>query len=131
MTKKELSQLYFLNREIEREKYRLAELEVTATSLNYKITGIPNGKGVSDKVGKCATEIADLHATIELNIKRCFYELNRLNIYIQSIDDSEIRQILTLRYINGLEWEQVAANISIYATEDSVRMKHNRFLNKK
>lgn len=41
-----------------------------------------------------------------------------------------MRLILSLRYINGLSWNQVATSISAYATEDSIRMLHNRFLTK-
>ncbi len=130
MTKKELSQLYYLNREIEEQQRRLAELEEAATSCTAHITGMPHVQGVSDKVGGYAAEIADLKSLLDLNLKKCFYELNRLNRYIQSIDDSEMRQILSLRYINGLSWNQVAASISIYATEDSVRKAHDRFLRK-
>jgi hypothetical protein len=38
--------------------------------------------------------------------------------------------ILSLRYINGLSWEQVAASISPYASGESVRKAHERFLRK-
>lgn len=92
---------------------------------------MPKVQGISDKIGKYAAEIADLKGLLDLSLKRCFYELNRLNRYIESLDDVEARLILSLRYINGLSWNQVAASISPYATEDSIRMIHNRFLNKK
>ena len=130
MTKEELSQLYYLNREIEHLKDKIAELECAATASTSRITGMPHASGISDKVGKYAAEIAELKELIELNIKKCFYELNRLNRYINNIDDSEIRLILSLRYVNGLSWGQVAASISSYATEDSIRMKHDRYLKK-
>jgi hypothetical protein len=128
MTKQELSQLYYLNREIVQLQTRLLELECLATSCTAHITGMPHASGISDKIGEYAAEIADLKGILDLNLKKCFYELNRINRYIQSIDDSEMRMILSLRYINGLCWEQVAASISSYATEDSIRMKHNRYL---
>lgn len=104
------------------------ELGCAATSSNSRITGLPHASGISDKVGKYAAEITDLKELLDLNLKKCFYELNRLNRYIESIEDSEMRMIMSLRYINGLSWEQVVASISIYATEDSVRMRHNRYL---
>lgn len=131
MTKKELSQLYYLNREIEQLQKRVMELETLASSCTVQITGMPSNNGFTDKLGKYVSEIADLKSLLNLNLKKCFYELNRLNRYIQSIDDSEMRMILSLRYINGLSWQQVAASISIYATADSVRMQHNRFLKNK
>ena len=130
LTKKELSQLYYLNREIEELQRRIEELECAATSTTSPITGMPSVHSVRDKLGDYAAEIADLKGILDLNMKKCFYELNRLNRYIQGLEDSEIRMILSLRYINGLSWEQVAACISAYATADSVRKLHDRFLSK-
>ena len=70
MTKKELSQLYWLNREIEQDKKRLAELETSATNCTTgEITGMPHGTGNMDKLGNYAAEIADLKALIELTYK--------------------------------------------------------------
>lgn len=131
MTKQELSQLYYLNREIDNLKSRIVELECIATSCTANITGMPHASSISDKIGKYAAEIADLKELLDLNLKKCFYELNRLNRYIESIEDSEIRMILSLRYVNGLCWEQVAASISPYASGESVRKAHDRFLKKR
>jgi prefoldin subunit 5 len=130
MTKQELSQLYYLNREIEQLKSRIAELECSATSTSSVITGMPHASGVSDKVGKYAAEIADLRELLDLNLKKCFYELNRLNRYIESIEDSQMRMILSLRHINGLCWDQVAASIGGGNSDKSVQMMVNRFLKK-
>ena len=125
---KELSQLYYLNREIERDKRRLAELEVGAQSCTAKITGMPHGSGVSDKIGNFAAEIADLRGIIDANISRCWYELNRLNRYIAVIDDSLTRQIFTLRFVNGLPWQQVACSIGGDNTADGVRKVVTRYV---
>lgn len=86
--------------------------------------------GVSDKIGKYAAEIADLKELLDLNLKKCFYELNRLNRYIESLDDAQMRLILSLRYVNGLSWEQVAYSIGGGNSDKSVQMVLNRFLNK-
>ena len=91
---------------------------------------MPSGGGISDKLSKCAVEIADLKALLDLNLKKCFYELSRLNRYIDSIEDSHIRMIMSLRYINGLSWRQVAFSIGGGNTEDSVRKIHDRYLQK-
>ena len=127
MTKNELSQLYDLNREITQQKRRIAELESASTNCNAKITGMPHASGVADKVGEYAAEMADLKCIIELNMQRCWYELNKLNRYIASVPDSEMRQILSLRYISGLTWQQVACGLG--ETDESYpRRKHNAFL---
>lgn len=130
MTKKELSQLYYLNREIVQLQARLSELEGLATSSTQKITGMPFGTGVSDMVGRYATEIADLKALLDLNLKKCFYELNKLNHYIESVEDVQMRMILSLRYINGLSWQQVAFSIGGCNSDKTVQMAVNRFLKK-
>lgn len=130
MTKQELSQLYYLNREIEQLKNRIVELECAATSSTSRITGLPHATGISDKVSKYAAEIADLKELLDLNLKKCFYELNRLNRYIESIEDSQIRMIMTLRYVNGLSWRQIAFGIGGGNTEDGVKKLAYRYLKK-
>ena len=129
MTKQELSQLYYLNREIEIEKRRLEELESAATSMTTKITGLPHVSGTSRKVENYAILIAEQRELVELKVKQSIIEYNRLNRYINSIDDSFIRQILSLRYVNRLSWNQIAHHIG-GNTADSVRKTHDRFLSR-
>ena len=128
MTLKELSQLYYLNREIEMDQQRLRELEVKALPGAQVITGMPHGSGVSDVVGRYAAEIADLRGIIEAKHQQCLYERSRLERYIAGIDDSLLRQIFTYRFINGLPWHQVAACIGGGNTEDGCRKAVKRYL---
>lgn len=130
VTTQELSQLYYLNREIEHLKTRIEELECIATCSTSRITGMPHATEISDKVGKYAAEISDLKELLDLNLKKCFYELNRLNRYISSIQDSEIRLIIALRYINGFSWRQIAFSIGGGNTEDGIKKIAYRYLKK-
>ena len=129
MTKKELSQLYYLKKEIKEQQRRIAELEALAINCSTKITGLPTGTGISDKIGNYAAQIADLKALLDLNLKKCFYELNRIDRFIQSVEDSQIRIILTLRYIQGLSWQKIAYAIGEH-DEQYPRRKHNNFIEK-
>ena len=128
MTLKELSQLYYLNREIEMDKKRLQELEAEAVSISPNLTGMPRSPGVSDKVGRYAAEIADLKGIIEAKIQQCIHERNRLERYITDIDDTLLRQIFTYRFVNGLTWDQVAAHVGGGNNEGNVRMLCYRYL---
>nr|DAK44057.1 MAG TPA: Protein of unknown function (DUF1492) [Caudoviricetes sp.] len=128
VTNKELSQLYYLNKEIKQLESNLMELETTAYKTTPNLTGIPGSGKCSDKVGRYAAEIADLKALINLNIKKCWHEKRRLERYIQSIDDSLIRQIFFLRYIELKKWEDVAASLGGNNTENSVKQIHSRYL---
>lgn len=129
MTKKELSQLYYLKKEIRHQQKRLEELETLATTCTAQITGMPHGMGINDKIGEYAAQIADLKGLLDLNLKKCFYELNRINRFIESVEDSQMRMILTLRYIQNLSWQKVAFAIGEH-DEQYPRRKHNAFLKK-
>ncbi len=128
MTKKELSQLYWLNREIEEEKRKLEELKAAALGCTQKITGLPH-VGCGDKVGDLAILIAEQKDLIELKVRQSVIEYNRLNRYIASIEDAQMRMILSFRYVNGLSWQQVAFHIG-ESDESYPRRKHNEFLRK-
>ncbi len=128
MTLKELSQLYYLNREIEMDMRRLEELEARVQPGAQVITGMPHTPGVSDTIGRYVPEIADLRGIIEAKHQQCLYERNRLERYISSIDDSLTRQIFTYRFINGLPWEQVAACVGGSNNAGNVKMTCYRYL---
>ena len=152
MTLKELSQLYYLNREIEMDKKRLLELEARAkptitgmvaalisdsaatrpearaVSCSSDLSGMPRSSGVGDRVGRYAAEIVDLKGIIEAKLQQCIYERNRLERYITTIEDSLLRQVFTYRFVNGLPWQQVAACIGGSNTADGVRMMCNRYI---
>ena len=44
------------------------------------------------------------------------------------LEDSQMRQILLLKYLRGLSWRQVAMGIGGNNTEDGVRKRAERFL---
>lgn len=132
MTVKELSQLYWLNREIEMDQERLAELEQKATSVSSpNLSGVPGGSNYFDnKIQRYVAEIVDLQMIIQAKQQQCIHERNRLERYISDIPDSLTRQIFTLRFINGLQWKQVAAHIGGNNTEDSVKKTCYRYIDK-
>lgn len=129
MTVKELSQLYFLNREIEMATRRLAELEAQATSISCNMSGMPGGGGgPSSKVELMAAEIIDLQAIIYAKKMQCIHEQQRLERFIAEVPDSLVRQIMALRFVNGLPWSQVAYSIGAGTSSDSVKKACYRYL---
>lgn len=129
MTKKELSQLYWLNREIEEEKHKLEELTAASEGCTQSITGLPHVNSAGDKIGDLAILIAEQRDLIDLKVRQSVVEYNRLIRYIASVEDAQMRMILSLRYVNGLSWQQVAFRMG--ETDESYpRRKHNIFLRK-
>ncbi|MBS7225385.1 MAG: hypothetical protein KH050_08605 [Clostridiaceae bacterium] len=130
MTKKELSQLYWLNREIEEEKRKLHELEAAASGCTASITGLPHVMGAYDKIGDLAILIAEQRDLIDLKVRQSVIEYNRLNRYIAGVEDAQMRMILSLRYVNGLSWQQVAFHMGQEGDGSTQRKQHDAFLRK-
>lgn len=53
---------------------------------------------------------------------------NKVEEYIQSIDNSRIRRIIRYRFIDGLSWVQVAFKMGGRCTSESVRKELERFM---
>lgn len=134
MNKDQLRQLRHLKREIEllqdqiinleseivTDKVRGSDPEHPYTEKSFYITGFAHEehsrkmKRLKERLQRRLGDLMDLVVEI--------------NEYIETIDDSLLRQIITLRHVNGLTWDQVAASIGGGNTADSVRMMHDRFL---
>lgn len=131
MTLRELSQLYYLNREIERDKRELERLKWKSVSPRaQRMTGMPHGNGHENIMEMHIAAIADLEGIIRAKMTQCIYERNRLERYIADIPDSLTRQIFALRFINGMSWVQVAMHVGGSNTEDSVKKTCYRYLEK-
>ena len=129
MTLKELSQLYYLNREIEQDELRLQELQARATQVTQQTSGMPRGGGDQQKIERYVADIIDLKAIIAAKQQQCIHEQSRLERYIADIPDSLTRQIFQLRFISGLNWVQVAFSVGGGNTEEGVRKRVYRYMN--
>ena len=127
MTKSDLEQIYYLNREL---KLWETELErVRCKSLvGSPLPGNSHGSGVSDKVADRAERIIELENRIIA--KRD--EIQRLRDeaveYIYGIPDSLTRQIIYYRCVSLMSWRRVAYEFGGNNTPDGVRMIYNRFM---
>ena len=128
LTNKELSKLYHLKKEVQMQRKRIYELKTIAESSTSTITGMPHGKEISDKVGKYATQLADLKSLLDSHLKKCIFEINKLTEYIQNVDDPLVRQIMTYRYIHGFNWQKTAFSVGGYNTADSLKKRLYRYL---
>ncbi len=130
MTVKQLSQLYWLNREIEEDQRRLDRLQAEVESISSPgADGMPRGgSSRHGKVEHLAAEIVDLQAIIAAKQIQCIHERCQLERYIAGIPDSLTRMVFTFRFVNGLPWSQVAACIGGNNTEYGVKKICYRYL---
>ena len=102
-----------------------------AANESSAVTHLLSGKGVSDKIGDYAAQIADLKALLDLNLKKCFYEFNRLNRYIEEVEEPLIKQIMIYRFENQMSWMQIEKAMGGKNRAESLRKKLYRYLKKK
>ena len=117
--KRRLSQYKDLLREIERDRLRLAQL--AGRLLRVNPAGLPQGARLS------AEALADYRARIEENLVRCVELTRDIQEFINGIEESELRRLFTLRYINGHSWQKIAFTVGGY-DESVPRKKHDRYL---
>ena len=157
MTLKELSQLYYLKREIEadqvrldqlkrereQEEEKLAQMRANADGVGgMKLDGMPHAvggvhSGVESAVIRISEQeerirakraaILHLESMISQRQTLTFMECARLEDYIATIPDSMTRQIFRARFIDGLTWEDVAS-VTGRNTVDSVKKACYRYI---
>ena len=136
MTKHELSQLKHIQGEIDLLEKAIAKIDyeyvtdsVKGSSKHFPfvehsimITGA-DVKGHDRKARR-------LKAQLERRKEELLDKRVEIEEFINTIDDSLIRQMIALRYINGYEWEQVAAHMGCGYTAVYLRKCHERFMRK-
>ena len=127
MTKPELEQIYYLNRELKMWETELERVRCKSL-VGSPLPGNSHGSGVSDKVADRAERIIELENRIIA--KRD--EIQRLRDeaveYIYGIPDSLTRQIIYYRCVSLMSWRRVAYEVGGNNTPDGVRMIYNRFM---
>lgn len=129
MTPEELSQLRCLNREIERNRQRLQQMRALAQGKTMTLAGVPNVPLPAARQ-KLEESICQMEKLVSTGLEHCLALLARIEAFISQQESSEMRLILSLRYVNGLSWQQVAFQIGHY-DEQYPRRKHNQFFKNK
>lgn len=115
--KRRLSQYRRLLREIYEDRRRLAQL--AGRLLRHNPAGLP--------LGEVNRYFSGYEARINENVARCAALVEELQTFINGIEDSEMRSVFTLRYVNGYTWRQIAFALHHYE-ESFPRKKHDRYL---
>lgn len=130
MNLKELSQLYYLDKLIQRDEQRLEDMRNRLTSISPKLSGMPGRPGASDNIGDSVPELVDLMRKIEEDRKAFDAEKAKLEHYLRCIEDTQIRLIFILRFVDLKSWAEVAVAIGGNNTDNSVKKTCYRYLKK-
>ena len=127
MTRDELEQIYYLNRELrvlERELERICGQSLIQSPLPNS----SHGSGVSDKVGRLAQERVDLEQIIRDKKSEIQHQRDKALEYIYNIPDSLTRQVVYYRCVSLMSWKRVAYEVGGKNTEENVRQIYSRFM---
>ena len=115
--KKRLAQYQMLLREIQDDRLRLTQLAVRL--MRMKPSTLP--------FGEINAHFSAYEKRITENIARCERLAAEIQEFINGIEDSMLRRVFTLRYINGQTWQKIA--FAVGAHDESVpRKRHDRYL---
>ena len=120
MTLEELNALFDLRAELEELTEIRRSLMDAATKTTTKLTGMPHGSGVTDKIGGLASEIA---VNTEIAEKEAV-----VSAWIDTIPKAKVQLVFRLRFLRGLQWKEIAGVVGTYATESIVKHTVYQFL---
>ena len=114
--------------EIVRDKVRGGE----GGMQSFNIEGVPVAEYEKKKTDLLSKKLLlnNRKSTLEILEFDLLRKTNEVEEFIASIDDSRMRRIINLRFIENLSWNKVADHIGGGNTEDSIRMAFNRFMEK-
>jgi hypothetical protein len=127
-TKEELKQIYYINQEIKMWQKELERLQCKSLVKGQEITGMPFVTGTSDKVGDLVSTMADIEAIIRGLLAKLQIERRKIMEYINSVDDSLLRQIIFLRNVSCMSWNQIANELG--SNENCVKQIYSRHFRK-
>lgn len=130
MTKEQLSQYYDLIKERDKLEKRIEKIRKRT---EYISDSVQNGyKRHLVIFGYDLSRANKLHELEDILVEReamIIVQQVEIEKYISTIKDSKTRQIFVHRYIENMDWYQVA-QIMGYNNEDTPRKTHDRYLEK-
>ena len=116
-----------------REIERLRE-SATGTTVQLK-QDVISGGGASDRMGETVARIVDAEAALQPALEEITRKITDIMAAINSVPDEMQKTVLTLRYIEGMDWISISEKISYeisntYIIHGRALMEVNRWMTK-
>jgi len=128
MTRNELSQIFYLGNELKLWREELQTLEHRMEQCGRWPSGMPRSGGVSDPTGELASELANCKLMLGCKEVEIQIQRNRVIKFINEINNSYMRQIIYLRCVLCMEWENIATRMGGGANSVNLRQAFNRYI---
>lgn len=118
---KRLNKLYWLKKEIEQIEMQIKELTIlSAMAMN----GMPSGNSVSSPVEKFYDRLDKLRTKLQTKLNEYITEKERIEEYIENIEDPEIRVIARLRFIDNEDFQTIGNEMFMDRTTAYRKLKN-------
>ena len=101
---KNLNKLYWLKKEVTQIEEQIRELTILSA---FEMSGMPSSNSVSSPVEKFYARLDKLRTKLEKAKEKVVVEKERLESYIENIEDAEIRVLARARYLECKTWEVI------------------------
>lgn len=111
MTEQQLRGYVFIKARIKKVEERLAEMEQESGLGSLNMDGMPHGSTPGDPVARMAIARATLHeqlVRLQADLKEKEREIRE---YINSVEDEVVKLIIEWRFIDLLDWYEIAGNL--------------------
>lgn len=116
MTAKELSQLYYINKEIQSLQKELAELRQKNFYKPNIITDMPKGEVPKEQSVEYVSAVMELEELINLNLRKLQYQRKKVEEFLDSVNDADLRLIMRLRAVDNMKWEDIGEALGMERT---------------
>ena len=127
MTRQDLEKHLKMRRQLMECRDILQNLKRSVGPGTQALTGMPHAPGVKDKVGDLATEITYMERRVAALQAKVDDQAVEVRNFIAGVQDDQMKIILSLRYIRGLTWIEVALVLGGRNTGSGVRSAVWRF----
>lgn len=127
MTKEELKQLTYIDKDIDRLRERIEQLESEVEKVTQRLRVAPAATSQDDYLKEI---LIDLKDKMTAKIQDMAAQKMIIEDYLLGIDDSLLRMILSYRYVDMLSWYDVALKVGGGNTTESVRKISDRYFEK-
>lgn len=111
MTERELSGYKFIKARIAKVKERIAELELDNGLGSVNMDGMPHGSTPGDPVARMAIARAALHEHLVKLLAELKDKEREIREYIDSVENEEVKLIIEWRFIDLLDWFEIAGKL--------------------
>ena len=120
---KKLNTLYWLNREKEQIENQIKELTVLSA---VAMSGMPSGSTVSSPVERFHERLEQLKEKLQRKCTEIITETERIEAYIENIDDAEVRVIARKRFIENKTFQTIGDEL--YIDKSTAYKKLDKYL---